>query len=158
MQVNDKLKTKGWSAKEIKHAHRVLKRADKKKHPAYKFLEVAVFWALLFITVLGMFLISLVIMPLLLVLPLGLLILILAIFGLCLGSLFAILIPDIEWLEKKHHAFNIIILAALAVLNVWLIVTKVDAIAGSEHPGLLLGAIFALALLLPYIFHLCTRK
>ena len=146
------LRAKGWSEAEIKHAQKVLVRAEKKKHPVYKFLEIAVFWALLFLTAIGIFLTSIVITPLLLVLPQWLIITILVILGLCLGSLFAILIPDIEWLERKHHIFNVIFLAALAVFNIWLI-TRVLADIPRANPFILGGA-FALALLTPYLFHL----
>ncbi|MBR9692855.1 hypothetical protein GOV07_02880 [Candidatus Woesearchaeota archaeon] len=147
-----KLRAKGWSETEIKHAQRALNRAEKKKHPVYKFLEVAVFWALLFLTAIGIFLTSIVITPLLIVLPQWLIITILVILGLCLGSLFAILIPDIEWLERKHHIFNFIFLTVLSIFNIWLI-TRVLANIPFVNPFLLGGA-FALALLTPYIFHL----
>ena len=73
------LRAKGWSEAEIKHAQRTINRAEKKKHSVYKFLEIAVFWALLFLTALGIFIVSIVIMPLLLVLPQGFIIIILVI-------------------------------------------------------------------------------
>jgi hypothetical protein len=154
-----RLHSKGWSDKEIRRAQAALERAEARKHPAYSFLEVAVFWGLLFLTVVGIFTVSVVIVPVLLVLDTVTVAFLLALLGLCLGSLFALLIQDIEWMERRHHAFNLVVLAGVAVANIWVVVAKVNSLGqalalGNPHPPLLLGALFAAALLVPYVFHL----
>jgi FtsH-binding integral membrane protein len=164
MRLHSKrLHSKGWSDKEIRHAQAALERAEARKHPAYSFLEVAVFWGLLFLTVVGIFVVSVVIVPALLVLDTAMVAFILALLGLCLGSLFALLIQDIEWTERKHHVFNLVVLAAVAVVNIWVVVAKVNGLSealalGNPHPPLLLGALFAIALLVPYLFHLLFER
>jgi cation transport ATPase len=158
-----RLHSKGWSDKEIRHAQAALDKAEARKHPAYSFLEVAVFWGLLFLTVVGIFAVSVVIVPALLVLDTATIAFILALLGLCLGSLFALLIQDVEWTERKHHAFNLVVLAAVAVANIWVVVARVNVLSqafafGNPHPPLLLGALFAAALLAPYLFHLLFER
>lgn len=158
-----KLKAKGWSAAEIADAHAILDRAEQAKHPANNFLEKAVYGGLLFLTLIGIFLVSILIVPLLLVLPTGAIALILSVLGLCLGSLFAILIPDIEWLERRHHVLNVLIISLVAVVNVWFIVSSVDKIGRAmtlpyTHNSWLLGTLFAVALLIPYLVHVVMRR
>jgi hypothetical protein len=148
---------------EILHAQAALERADAKKHPAIAFLEVAVFWGLLFLTLVGIFAVSVIIVPLLLVLDTITLAFILALLGLCLGTLFALLIQDVEWAERRHHALNLVVLAVVAVVNIWFIVTKIDALGAAlslrhSHPAWLLGFVFAAALLAPYAFHLAFER
>ncbi len=153
-----RLRAKGWTDEEIAQAEESLKRAEERKHPALSWLEKAVFWGLLFLTVVGIFTVSLVLVPLLVVLDTAMLALILALLGICLGSLFAIIIPDIEWVERKHHALNILVIAAVAVINVRFIVTSVDRLSGAAHNPWILGAVFAVALLAPYLFHLVGEE
>ncbi len=151
-----RLKAKGWTDQEITHAKKAVKRAEKKKHPAYGFLEVAVYWGLLFLTAVGIFLVSIVIVPVLFVYPDSLILGVLLALGLCLGSLFALLIKDVEWLEPRHHAFNLAVLALVAVLNILFITGQFSSLVGDEHRPWLLGLGFAVAILAPYTFHLLS--
>lgn len=158
---HERLRAKGWSEEEIAHAQRVAKKAQEQKHPAHSFLEVAVFWGLLFLTVIGIFLVSLVIVPLLLALPTSGVLFVLGLLGLVLGTLFSWLIQDIEWVERKHHALNILILAGLGLLSVWFITGKVRGLAalyGHDHNPWLLAATFAASLLTPYLIHIIHQE
>lgn len=154
---HERLRKRGWSDEEIEHAHGVIRRADERKHPAHAFLEVAVFWGLILVTIVATFLISIGILPLLMILPPWLVALLLAILGLCVGALFALLIKDIEWIEGRHHVFNIIILTVIAFLNLWLIMRKLEAYLPEQEPLLLFSALFAASLLAPYLFHILTE-
>lgn len=156
------LRSKGWSEQEIKRAEETLKRSDEQKHPALAFLEKAVFWGLLFITLLGIFLMTLVIIPLLLTLTTFEVLFILLILGLCLGALFSLIVNDIEWLERKHHVSALILLGIVALANVWFITARTEgldlALGGQPHSGLLLGSVFAVALLFPQVLQLWIKN
>ncbi len=153
-----RLRAKGWSDEEIEHARGVIKQAEEAKHPAYKFLEKAVFWGLLFLTLVGSFIVSVVLLPLLLVLPDLILALLLILFGLVFGSLFVFAIQDVEWLERKHHLATLVGLATVALLNIRLIDGHTRGLSGQPHHTLLLGIIFALTLITPYAIHLFERE
>jgi len=151
-----RLKAKGWTEKEITHAKRVVTRAEQRKHPAYSFLEVAVYWGLLFLTTVGIFFVSIVIVPLLFLYPDSFIFVVLLVLGLCLGSLFTLLIKDVEWLAPRHHAFNLAVLALVAILNILLITSQFSSLVGDEHRPWLLSLSFAVAILAPYSFHLLS--
>lgn len=164
MQLHhERLRAKGWSDMEILLAQATLERAEERKHPAYLFLERAVFWGLLFLTIVGIFAVSIVIVPALLVFDTMIVAFVLALLGLCLGTLFALLIQDIEWTEWHHHVLNLVVLAVVAVANVWFIVVNVNNLGAAlrlqhSHSPWLLGLVFAAALLAPYAFHLVFER
>ena len=155
---HEHLRSKGWSEPEIQRAHEGFARAEAARHPADSFLEKAVFYGLLFLILVGVFLVSAVIIPLLLVFDTLIVAFITAILGLCLGTFLALLIPDIHWLEAHHHALAFVLLGVVAVVNVHLI-SVVEKPFGTllgapAHSSWTLGVVFALALLAPYVFHL----
>jgi len=151
--AHHRLRAKGWTDEEIQKAHVILDRAEGKKHLAYRFLEKAVFWGLLFLTLVSVFVTSIVIIPLLLVLPDSVILIVLALFGLIFGSLFTLVISDIEWLERRHHLVTAALLALVALSNVLLIDGRARSIVGDRHHTLILGLVFALVLVAPYLFH-----
>jgi len=156
---HEKLRRKGWSDAEITRVTDAVKRADEKKRPLLGFLEKAVFWILLAITIFGIFAVSLEIVPALLLLNESTNILILVLLGLSLGSLFSLIIKDIEWLEQHHHLFTFLVLGVIAVANIWLIVIVTRTIEktlaiSNPHDGFMLGLVFAASLLTPYLLHL----
>lgn len=160
---HERLRAKGWSDSEIARAEDGLKRAEAQKHPAYAFLEVAVFWGLLFLSVVGIFIVSLVIVPLLLVLNDLSLALILALMGLCLGSLISLLLKDIEWTAGKHHALTLLLLATIGILNIHFIVSRMNALEaalsfGVDHVPWLQGVVFAVALVVPYLVKILSER
>ncbi len=157
-----RLRAKGWSEEEIAHAHRVVARAEVGKHPAHAFLEMAVFWGLLVVTAASMIAVSLGLVPLLLVFDTLLVIPLLAMLGFCLGTLFSVVIQDIEWLEAHHHGLATLVLGTLAVANLWLVTNGLNAAEarlgfGEAHYPLLLGAVFATTVIAPYAWHLIQR-
>jgi len=160
---HEQLRAKGWSDSEIARTEDGLKRAEAQKHPAYAFLEVAVFWGLLFLSVVGIFTVSLVIVPLLLVLDNLSLALILALLGLCLGSLISLLLKDIEWATGRHHALALLLLATIGILNIRFIVNRMNALEaalsfGVDHIPWLQGAVFAVALVVPYLVKILLEQ
>ncbi len=160
---HERLRRKGWTEQEIQRAQEGLNRAEERKHPALAFLEKAVFWGLLFLTLVGVFSVSMVIVPALILLRDPVIVIVLALLGLCLGALFALLIKDIEWLERKHHAIAFTLLTVIGILNIWFIVEKtatIEQVLGivNLHHGVLLGIVFAAALMTPYAIHLATES
>ena len=61
--MKKKLHVKGWSKKEIKHAEKIIKKAEKKKHPHMKKLENSLYWFTLIIGIIGSVVVSLILIP-----------------------------------------------------------------------------------------------
>lgn len=157
------LRQKGWTEKEIERAKEVLEEAKLQKHPALALLEKAVFWLLLAITVAGIFAVSIHITPALLFLNDGAVIVILIMLGLCLGTLYTLLLYDIEWLERSHHILGLLLLGITAVMNIAFIVIVMNDVQetlqyGQHHHPLVLGILFAASLLAPYTYHLLVER
>lgn len=153
------LRMKGWSNEEIRKTEEMLGHAEKVKHPGLRFLEKAVFWFLLFLTVVGIFCVGLEVAPALLFLNNTTIGFILGLLGLCLGTLYTLLLQDIEWLQGHHHLLGFFLLAVAAVLNTWFIVSLMNNIQiqlqyGQGHEPWFLAIVFALSLLAPYIIYL----
>ncbi len=152
------LRSKGWSEPEIQRASEGFARAEASRHRAHSFLDQAVFYALLFLLLVGVFLVSVVIVPFLLVFNTLIVAFLLAILGLCLGAFLAVLLPDFHWLEAHHHALAFLLLGAVAIANILLIgaVEKpFGALLGAPpHATWVLGVVFAASLLAPYSCHL----
>lgn len=148
------LRRKGWSGKEIKHAERILLKAARKKHPGYRFLERAVFWGLMALTLVAVFTVCLVVWPVAVLLDDITLSAILIIFGLVLGTLYTLVASDIDWLEHRHHAFAGAALATTAIVSSALIGERMQTLSRAlGEPALntwLPGLLFAFTLVLPH--------
>ncbi len=149
-----KLRKKGWSGKEIRHAERIFLKAAQRKHPVYRFLERAVFWALLALTLVAVFTVNVVVWIIAPFLSTGLLTTVLVLFGLVFGSLYTIVAGDIDWLEQRHHALASALLATAAIVTSTLIGNRLAVISAlaqlPPRSTVLPGIAFALALLAPH--------
>ncbi len=163
MRLNrEELLAKGWTEEEIRHAEALLRKAEEEKRPAMLFLEKAVYWILLAITVAGILAISLLVVPLMLFLNSIVIAILLATLGFIFGAFFNLLVKDIEWLDKQHHALSIILFTSVALASTHLLVTLTNKVAvqtslGFEHNPWALAAVFVIALLTPFLRHLFTE-
>ncbi|RME31153.1 hypothetical protein D6789_03635 [Candidatus Woesearchaeota archaeon] len=158
----ERLRERGWTGKEIKHAERILLKAAQKQHPGYRFLERAVFWGLLFLTVVAVFTISLVVWIAAALLDTFTVTAVLVIFGLVLGTLYTLVASDIDWLEHHHHAFAGAALATTAIVTSSIIGTRlaiVSKVLGEPAKNTWLpGLLFACALLTPHFSRLWLER
>ncbi|MFH1506610.1 MAG: hypothetical protein ABIE94_06535 [archaeon] len=163
MQINPKkLKLKGWSEEDIKRAINILEKAEAKKNPAHYFLDKAVFIIALLLAVMGNIFIAVRVIPLLATLNDAYLSLILIIIGLAFGSLFAVLIHDIERLSFGHHLIASIVMPVTAVITLIMIIEVTNRLSSIEgfqsHNPWLIGIIYAIAFLIPYVVYLAALR
>jgi hypothetical protein len=157
-----RLRTKGWSEAEIAHAQDVLGQAELRKHPNLEVLEKGVFWGLLFLTIAGVVLVSLVIVPALIMLSTAVNAFLLVLLGLCLGVLFALIVQDVEWLKQNHHLLAVALLALLGTASIWFMVEWINRLErtlsfGVRHTAWTLGLAFGMALAAPYVVHIIVQ-
>ena len=156
--IKKRLEQKGWSKKDISKAIRIIEHAKANKHPKIKILDKLVFWISLLIAIIGNFIISISLIPILLALSNLPLYIVLITLGVSFGLLFELLIRTIEHLEAKHYILLGVIMPIIAVINVIIIVTfsnNLEKIVNIENPHnpLLVGIIYALAFMLPYLIY-----
>lgn len=154
------LKQKGWDEGEIEQARTIIKKAEKSRHPHNILLEKLTFYVCLFIAMAGNYLISVMLIPLLLAFSKLTLDIILIIIGLSFGTLFTVLIQELIHVQK-HHKYLYLIVPAVAMLNIYLMVSRINGLAelaqDIKHNPLILALIYALSFTAPYIYFLLER-
>lgn len=160
----ERLRKAGWTKQEISHARRVFKKAENNIHPHIALLDQWIYWLLLIVGVLGIISFAIWILPILFFLTTPLLVFILLIIGICFGALFTVAIQDIHWLHHGHHWFAVLLLPAASIVAFGLIVSFGETyreafpqILTYPHNAWLAGLVFAVGLLIPYLFHLLTE-
>lgn len=164
MQLNHtKLKGKGWSDEEIEEARNILLQAEENKHPRLVKLEKSLYWIVLGIIFLGGVGVSLLIEPLLYTSTPGQAIMFIALFGVLFGTLSSIMVKDIEALELHHHIIISASIPAAAIIASVFIAKRANVLAqlpefiAGHHP-ILLGGIFALGAIIPYIILVLSQR
>jgi uncharacterized membrane protein len=123
------------------------------------------FWTALVLMVIGTILVSIALIPFLIVLTPELLYTIVIIFAGVLGFLYAHIIMDISHIGRKHHLAAAIILPVIGFVNAIIMVIVSNRIIADlpfvknpgHNPGII-GGLFAVAFILPYIYKRFARK
>ena len=154
--IKKRLEQKGWSKKDISRTIKIIEQAKANRHPKIKMLDKSVYWISLLVAIIGNFIISISLIPILLALNNLPLYIVLITLGVSFGLLFELLIRTIEHLEAKHHVFLGVMMPIIAVINVVIIVTlsnNLEKIINIENPHspLFAGIVYALAFMMPYL-------
>jgi len=162
--IKKRLKQKGWKKKDIDKTVKIIQKAKENKHPHIKTLDNAVYWISLLVAIIGNFLISISLIPVLLILRSFPLYLTIITLGASFGLLFELLIRSIEHLETKHHLLLGILIPIIAIINVVIIVlisNRIEAILNIQNlqNPLLVGSVYAIAFIFPFtIYHVFLKK
>ncbi len=114
------------------------------------------YWMSLLVLTISNFVISIVLIPFLLTINNYFLYIIIILLGIIFGSLFELLIEDIEHLNKKHHAIALIFIPAIAIINIFVTVNIANNINqflkfNIIHEPIIISAIYVISFLTPYI-------
>lgn len=161
--LKKKLHLKGWSKEEISHAHKIMKKAEKNKHPHVKKLENSLYWFTLAIGIIGTIFLSLVLIPVLMVNNNAWTYVITGIFGFLLGSLIVIIIKDLHWLEGHHHLFITLLIPIIAIFNFFIVVSRINVLnnaigINSYHNPIIIGVVYLICFLIPYLGFLLYKR
>lgn len=122
MNINklDLLK-KGWSVKEIEDASKIIEKAENNKLLRAKFFDKTIYWALLFLVIVGNLICSTFLIPFAFAIK-GIFVIVLSSFlGFTFGFFFSILISDIIKKDKQFLKGLLITLIISGVVNFSLI-------------------------------------
>ena len=123
-----------------------------------------IFWSALMVAIFGNIIVSLILIPFMIVLTPTLLYITIGLLSASLGFLYNLLITDIGHLEKKHHISAGIILPLLAIGNMLVVVLIANQfiadlqVANEPHNPLILGTVFAVFFILPYVLSRLFEK
>ncbi len=156
--IKKRLAEKGWSKRDINKTIKLIEKAKKNKHPKIKILDKAVYWFSLILAIIGNFIISIALIPVLLALKGIQLYIVIITIGLAFGLLFELLIRSIEHLKTKHHIFLSIIVPLIAIINFIIIVllsNTIEKIIKIEnlHNPFSIGIVYAIAFILPFAIY-----
>lgn len=155
--LKEKLLKKGWPIEEVERTLHIMQSDDKKeKHVEYRTsMNFVVYWTVLLVLTLANFMVSIVLVPFLLILKPFLVEIMVAMLGLVFGLLFNLVIRDIENIETKHHLAAAVFIPAIAVINIFVMISIANRIAGlirlimHQNP-IFVSLIYVAMFLLPY--------
>ncbi|RMF06790.1 hypothetical protein D6764_01420 [Candidatus Woesearchaeota archaeon] len=165
MTIQDRLRKKGWSEEEIEKAVRIMKEAEDADKPSLiKLVDKALYWAALFLALLGNFVVSVVLIPFLLALTHYQLYVSIIVIATSFGMLFMLLIKDIDNLTPTHYIVAGAFLPAVAAINA-VIITKIAnmlipimRINNTEKNPYVIGIIYGVCFLIPYLISDSVHK
>ncbi len=155
--LKNRLKKKGWTDNDINKAIAIIKRGKNKTPKKIIFLDSIVYWIVLFIALIGNFVVSIIFIPFLLVMQGLKLYIIILIIGFVFGVFFNFLIREIENIPNKDLVIAWVVLPLLTIINIVLIVKFSNYLQQSlglsniQHNPLLVGIVYVCAFIIPYI-------
>ncbi|MBI4150696.1 hypothetical protein HY492_01075 [Candidatus Woesearchaeota archaeon] len=123
------LREKGWQPHQVSRATAILHSAAEMKTDAVKLLDSVIYWGALSVAILGNFVLSIVVIPILLAFDDLSLVLVIAAIAAAFGVLMDVVLREIEHL--RHRAFIIpeLFIPALALINIYIITNLTNAAA-----------------------------
>jgi hypothetical protein len=155
----EKLLEKGWPKEAALKTARILAKAEEAKPDGIRTLDKVVHWVALLIIVLGTFVVSILLVPLLLVASGPALAGLLVGVGVGFGLLFEVVVSKLERLEHRPPIVAGLFIPVLALINVYVITSltnRLAALAKLEsgiHDPILVSIVYVAAFSLPFMLH-----
>jgi len=161
--MKKRLHLKGWTKEEISRAERIMRRAEKNKHPHIKKLETCLYWFTLIIGILGTILVSLILIPVLIINNNAWSYILTGIFAFLLGALVIIIIKDLDWLEQHHHLLITLLIPIIAIFNFFIVVNRINLLnyslgLNNFHNPILIGVTYFVCFIIPYMLFLVLKR
>ena len=152
------LRTKGWSEEEILHALSSMKEAKESKGWGIKFMDQIVYFVALFMTLLGNFVIAVILVPFMLVASPIYLYPVLVVIGVTFGALYNNIIKDILDIDDAPKIMPELFLPAIAIIVVYIMVNLSNYFAALlelqllTHEPIMMGLFYTMGFMIPYYF------
>lgn len=163
-ELYSNLKLKGWTFEEIKKAADILEGAKEKKTKFMAFLDATVYWFVLMIAIMANMVLAIILVPFLLVFPAAPLYVLVVSLGLTFGLIFNTILKDLAELEKKEHLVAGIFIPAIALINVFYMVSFSNHLAQTirineiTHNPVIVSVFYVVAFTIPYLINKFLRK
>lgn len=160
-----RLRKKGWSEEDINKAEGILGVAA--ENTKSKKIDLFVYWSALIISIILNIVVSGVIIPMMFLIHGLALIGLVFVISIFFGWVFYILIKDIENMEVHHHIIAGLFIPAIALVNVFVIVSLANRIIQTNMPELLsiplanplqISIVYVIGFTLPYLIGRIRKK
>ena len=154
--LQQRLKQKGWSDAEVARVSNVFG----KKVAKIKF----VYWFSLVVAIVGNGILSVVLVPFLLVLSSIALYAIIVVIGLAFGSLFNLLLKDIETADQKQHVIAWVFIPAIAIINIYFMtdmanyLIKLLKLSNALQDPFFVSIVYVFSFSMPYLMALARKQ
>ena len=147
-----RMQEKGWTQEEISHARAVWFKHEKGKSFKQKVLDRTIFWFLVLFAVLINAFAALMVTPLFLLLPPQYVLLAIALLALGFGSMFAVLLRDVD----HHHNLFLAVTCVVSLLIFGLVfkgANDLQVLLGNvARDAFFFAAAYMVCFIIPYIF------
>lgn len=146
---------KEWDSEFAVKTERVLNAGEQKKSAWVQNIDSALYWVLLFISIIANFIISVVLVPFLLILKGWSLYFSLLFIGLSFGWLFSFILHNLEKIQKEQHIIASVFIPCLALINVGIFAVLSNKLiillklATPPHNPLFVGAFYVFGYVVP---------
>lgn len=146
---------KEWDIDLAVKTEKILRRAESSKPSWVRTLDSALYWVLLFIAIIGNFVVSVVLVPFLLILKGFALYFSLFFIGASFGWVFGFILHSLEKLQKEQHIIWSIFIPCLALINVGIFAVLSNKLiillklSTPPHNPFFVGAFYVLGYVLP---------
>lgn len=146
---------KEWSPDFAAKTEQILRSAEKAKSAGMRFLDSSIYWILLFLAIIGNFILSVVLVPFLLAFKGLALYFTLFFVGISFGWVFSFILHNIEQLKKNQHIIASVFIPALALINVGIFAMLSNKLiilmnlATPPHNPFFVGAVYVLGYVIP---------
>ncbi|MEM3690342.1 MAG: hypothetical protein QXZ40_01265 [Candidatus Micrarchaeia archaeon] len=145
----EKLRRKGWSNRDIVETIKIMEEADAERKKKSGWL----YWVALVLMIVGMLVVSIVLIPLILTLNMLAVYSIMVVVAYSFGTMFSVVLSDLESIEGKKIITPIFI-PAIGVVNMYYVIKATEVLAaGKQIPNpLVISIVYALLFTAPYAF------
>ena len=149
----DGMARKGWSKTEIRHAKKLIAKAETVRTANERRIELLGYWLVIFLLAVGVMAVSIEVVPLLVLADLAVSLPIVALLGVCFGLLLAHVMHEHRPHRAHHHA-GLFALLVIAFVGVVLILGNVAAGFGLGFEWVVwIASVFVLGTIVPYLVH-----
>ena len=153
-----------WPAGVLRKTSGIFEKAEASKPGWIRFVDKTLYWALLFIAILGNFIVSVVLVPFLLILEGWSLYVSLFFIGLSFGWIFGFILHSLASLEREQHIIASLFIPSLALINVGIFAVLSNKLivllklSTPPHNAFLVGGVYVFGYVLPgAIAHLLKK-
>ncbi len=144
-----------WTSELAVKTEQILRRAESAKPVWIRTVDRSLYWALLLITIVGNFILSVVLVPFLLIFKGFVLYFFLFFTAASFGWIFSFVLHNIERLQREQHIMAVIFIPCLALINVGIFAVLSNKLiillklATPPHNPFLIGGVYVLGYVLP---------
>jgi len=148
MDIKERLKQKGWTDQDINRALEIMYAQEQANSSVNQYTQSGsriLYWSALIVSTQGFTLYMMI-----------------SVIGLVFGFLITVLLRDIEHIDYKNHIVAGVFIPALAIINVYVMVSLSNKIANTisstntsfyQHNPIIISVVYVVAFMLPYFFY-----